>query len=77
MSATASALTVSRGYVLVMASGKVSAVCSGPEAKRLQRRFGGRIVNARGLAFRYGQQRQVRIVIDAAEAAARPTAKVA
>lgn len=73
--------TVARGYVVVyrapLASGTTcSAVVSGPEAMRLQRRVGGRIVNARGLRFRYAQQRQLRVLIEPALAAALPTALV-
>ena len=67
---------VGRGYALVQASGKVSAVCSGPEVKELKRRFGGRVVNVRGFEFRYGQQRQVRVLVDQDAVRALPDAKV-
>ncbi|HEY5785239.1 MAG TPA: hypothetical protein VIT65_10720 [Microlunatus sp.] len=56
---------VSRGYVLVRGD-KVSAVVSGPDAKSMQRRFGGRIVNAAGEPFRYAQQRQLRVLVNPA-----------
>lgn len=73
--------TVARGYVVVyrqpLPSGTTcSAVVSGPTAKRLQQRQGGRIVNARGLKFRFAQQRQLRVLVDPALAAALPTAEV-
>lgn len=74
-------LTVSRGYVVVytrpLPSGTTcSAVVAGPMAKRIVRKSGGRIVNASGLKFRYAQQRQLRVLVDPALAAARPTAVV-
>ncbi len=59
-----SAQVIGRGYVLVRDGGRVSAVVSGPDAKSMQRRFGGRIVNAKGQPFRYAQARQVRVLTD-------------
>lgn len=57
-------MKVGRGYVLVREGSKVSAVISGPEAKRLQQRFGGRIVNVAGQPFRYAQSRQLRVLVN-------------
>lgn len=57
---------VGRGYVLVRPGGKVSAVVSGPDGKSMQRRFGGRLVNAAGQPFRYAQNRQVRVLTNPA-----------
>lgn len=56
---------VGRGFVVVYAKDgatKATAVVSGPDAERLKRKVGGRIVNVKGHPFRYAQQRQVRIV---------------
>lgn len=62
--------TVGRGYVVVhktlAGDTKVTAVVSGPMAKSLQRRVGGRIVNAAGQPFRYAQNRQVRVLTNPA-----------
>ena len=58
---------VSRGYVLVRDGSKVSAVVSGPEGQRLQRRFGGKLVSAVGQPFRYAQNRQLRVLVNPAE----------
>lgn len=59
-------LIVGRGFALVYKSNgedKVSAVASGPEAASLKRRVGGVIVNVKGQRFRYGQSRQVRVLL--------------
>ena len=72
---------VARGYVVIypqpLPTGTTcSAVVSGPMAKRLRQRQGGRIVNVKGLRFRYAQQRQLRVLVDPALAASLPTAEV-
>lgn len=71
---------IARGYAVITTAALtgapvVSAAVSGPEALRLQRRFGGRIVNARGLAYRTVQG-NLRAIVDKAAAIARPTATV-
>ena len=65
---------VSRGYVLIRGD-KPSAVVSGPDAKSMRQRFGGRIVAAKGLHFRTAQG-TLRVIVEAdrAELLARPTA---
>lgn len=57
-------MKIGRGYVLVREGDKVSAVISGPDAERLQRRHGGRIVNVAGQPFRYAQGRQLRVLVN-------------
>jgi len=65
---------VSRGFVVVYrdnirSTTRTTAVVSGPEAARLQKRVGGRIVNVKGMAFRYVQNRSLRVLVNPAEAA--------
>lgn len=59
--------TVGRGYVVLYTQNgttKCTAVVSGPMAQSLQRKVGGRIVNVKGMKFRYAQNRQVRVIVD-------------
>ncbi len=56
--------TVQRGYVLIRDGVKASAVVSGPDARSMRARFGGRIVAAKGLRFRTVQG-SLRVIIDA------------
>lgn len=59
------AKTVARGYVLISErTGRPSAVVSLADAQAMRRRWGGRIVSAKGLRYRMAQ-RTLRVVIDA------------
>lgn len=53
---------VTRGYVLVRPGGQVSGIVQKSQAERMARRFGGRIANARGLAYR--TVRGARVLVD-------------
>jgi len=59
--------TVARGYVLIMRdpSGveRLSAVVSGPDAVRIKRKHGGRIVSAKGLRYRVAQG-SLRVIVE-------------
>lgn len=72
-----------RGYVLVRPASAPSAIVSRVEAERMQRRFGGVIVSARGLRYRTVRRGvAMRVLLEAeypalAERVAQRTAEVA
>jgi len=49
---------VTRGYVLVRSNDQVSAIVQRAQAERMQKRFGGKVIDVRGQKFRmsYGHR---------------------
>lgn len=60
-----SANTVTRGYVVAFRNGHRSAIVPKSRAESMAKRFGGRVVNVAGLAFR--TVRGVRVLANSAD----------